>query len=156
MDTAVGVNDFAHFSNFQGKGGIFERLLHLSGAKEAEIPTFASGAAVRILCCELAEFFMGSVDLRLITSEDVDSFRLRTGDFGLGRRLRSAERMKDQESDRTSLQLDGFLLPECLTRRWLALTIVGLVRYSAPGSFSTCSRVRPSGISQTEACVTEL
>ena len=76
MDTAVGLNDLAHFSNLQRKGGVFERLLHLSGAKGAEIPTFASRAAVRKLCCKLSEFFGGSVDFRLITSEDVDGFSL--------------------------------------------------------------------------------
>ena len=76
MDTTVGINDVAHFSNIQGKGGIFEGFLHLSGAKGAEIPTFASRAAVRKLCCELSELFGGSVDLRLVTSEDVDSFGL--------------------------------------------------------------------------------
>lgn len=56
----------------------------------------------------------------------------------------------------TCLQLEGFLLPECFTKRWLALTFTGLVRYSAPGSFSTCSGVRPSGVSQTDAFVSEL
>ena len=85
MYTAVCLNDVAHFPNLQGKGGVLESLLHLSGAKGAEIPAFASGVAVGKLFCELSEFFGGSVDLRPITSEDVDSFGLRTGDFGLGR-----------------------------------------------------------------------
>ena len=83
MNTAVGLDDVAHFSNLQCKGGIFERLLHLSRAKGAKIPTFAGRAAVRKLSCELSEFFRGSADLRLKISEGVDSVSLRTGYFGL-------------------------------------------------------------------------
>ena len=91
MDTAVGLNDIAHFSNLQGEGGIFEWLLHLSRAKGTEIPTFASRAAVRELFCELGEFLVGSIDLSFVILEDLNSFVLRTGDFGLGRRSWSTE-----------------------------------------------------------------
>ena len=76
MDTAVGLNDIAHLSDLQGEGGIFEWFLHLSGAEGTEIPTFASRAAVRELCCELGEFLVGSVDLSFVTLEDLDSFGL--------------------------------------------------------------------------------
>lgn len=84
MDTAVGLDDIAHFSDLQGESSIFEWLLHLFGAKGTEIPAVASGAAVRELFCELGEFFVGSVDLSFVTSEYLNSFSLRTGDFGLG------------------------------------------------------------------------
>jgi len=86
MDTTVGLDDIAHFSDLQGKGSIFEWFLHLSGAKVTEIPAFASRVAVRELFCELSKFLVGSVDLGFVTSEDLDSFCLGTGDFGLGRR----------------------------------------------------------------------
>jgi hypothetical protein len=91
MDAAVGLNDIAHFSDLQCESGIFEWLLHLSGGKGTEIPTFASRAAVRELFCELGEFLMGSVDLSLVMLEDLDSFVLRTGDVGLERRSWSTE-----------------------------------------------------------------
>jgi len=91
MDTTVSLDDIAHFSDLQGKGSIFEWFLHLSGAKFTEIPAFASRVAVRGVFCELSEFIVGSVDLGFVTSEDLDSFSLGTGDFCLRRRLRSTE-----------------------------------------------------------------
>ena len=76
MDTAVGLDDVAHFSNLQGEGGVFEWLLHLSGTKDTKIPAFASRAAVRELCCELGELVVGSVDLGLISFENINCFGL--------------------------------------------------------------------------------
>jgi len=46
MDTAIGLDDATHFSDLQGEGGIFERLLHLSCTKNTKIPALASRAAV--------------------------------------------------------------------------------------------------------------
>ena len=46
MDTTIGLDDVTHFSNLQGEGGVFERLLHLSGTKNTKIPAFASRATV--------------------------------------------------------------------------------------------------------------
>lgn len=46
VDSALSLNDITHFSNLQSKGSIFERLLHLSRAKDTEVPTFAGGATV--------------------------------------------------------------------------------------------------------------
>jgi len=117
MDTAVGLNDIAHLSNLQGEGGIFEWFLHLPRAEGTEIPTFASRAAVRGLCCELGELLVGSVDLSFVTLKDLDSFGLRTGYFGLGQRIVVNGRTRNRRSHQTSLQLEGFLLPECFTKR---------------------------------------
>jgi len=117
MDTAVGLNDIAHLSDPQGEGSIFEWLLHLSRAEGTEIPTFASRAAVREICCELGEFLVGSVDLIFVTLEDLDSFGLRAGYFGLGQRVVVNGRTRNRKSHQTSLQLEGFLLPECFTKR---------------------------------------
>ena len=76
MDAAVGLDDVAHFPDLQGKGGIFERFLHLPGSKDTEIPAFAGGAAVGELFCELGELLVGSIDLGLVSSEDLDGFGL--------------------------------------------------------------------------------
>jgi len=84
MNTAVGLNDITHFSDLQGEGGLFEWLLHLSRTEGAEIPVIASRAAVREFFCEVGEFLGGSVDLSLVTFEDLNSFGLGTGYFGLG------------------------------------------------------------------------
>lgn len=91
MHTAVGLNDITHFSDLQGKGCLFEWLLHLSGAEGTEIPAIASRATVRELFCELGEFLRGSVDLSVVTFEDLNSFGLGTGYFGLGWRSWSTE-----------------------------------------------------------------
>ena len=76
MDTAVGLDDIAHFSNLQGKGGFFKRPLHLPGTKFTEISAFLSRAAVREFFCELGEFIVGPVDLGLISLEDLNRFGL--------------------------------------------------------------------------------
>ena len=91
MDTTVGLDDIAHFSDLQGEGGVFEWLLHLSGAKWTEIAAFARRTAVRELFCELGKFIVGSVNLSLVILEDLNGFGLRTGYFGLGRRSWSTE-----------------------------------------------------------------
>ena len=59
MKATVGLNYIAHVSDFQGEGGVLERLLHLSGAKWTKIPAFASRAAVRVLFCKLGKFLLG-------------------------------------------------------------------------------------------------
>ena len=76
MDTAVGLDNIAHFSDLQGEGGVFKWLLHLSGTKNTEVPALFSRATVREIFCEFAEFLVGSVDLGLISSEDLDSVGL--------------------------------------------------------------------------------
>jgi len=81
MDTTIGLDDTAHFSDLQGEGSVFEWLLHLLGAKDTEVPAFAGGATVRKLFCELGEFLAGSVDLGLVSLEDFNGFGLRTGYF---------------------------------------------------------------------------
>ena len=86
MDTAIGLDDTAHFSDLQGEGSVLEWLLHLSSTKDTEVPAFAGRAAVRELFCELGEFLVGFVDLGLVTLEDFHSFGLRTGYFLLERR----------------------------------------------------------------------
>ena len=156
MNAAVRLDNITYFSDFQSESGIFKWLLHLPRTKNPEIPTFASGTAVRELLRKLGEFLMGTVDLSLVTSEDFDSFGLRTRYIGLHADRGQQGGEGSKKGTLTSLQLEGFLLPECFTNRWLALTFAGLVRYSAPGSFSISSWVRPSGVSQTEVFVTEL
>ena len=96
MDPAVSLDDIAHFSDLQGKGSIFEWLLHLSGTKGTEIPALAGGATIRELSCQTGEFFGGSVDLGLVTPEDLNSFGLRTGYLFLfqGRRQSQDERSR--------------------------------------------------------------
>ena len=91
MDTAVCLDDIAHFSDLQGKGGVFEWLLHLAGAKVTEVPTLAGRATVRELLCELGKFLVGSVDLGFVILEELDGFGLRTGYFGLGLRSGSTD-----------------------------------------------------------------
>ena len=76
MDAAIGLDDVAHFSDLQGEGGIFERLLHLSSTKNTKIPAFASRAAVGVLFCELCELVVGSVDLGLVSLEDLNRLGL--------------------------------------------------------------------------------
>ena len=76
MNTAVGLDDIAHFSDLQGKSGVFEWLLHLSSPKDAKIPAFPSRTAVGELFCELAKLLVGPVDLGLISSENLNSFGL--------------------------------------------------------------------------------
>jgi hypothetical protein len=46
MNAALGLDDIAHFSDFQGKGGVLEWFLHLPGPKETKVSSLASGAAV--------------------------------------------------------------------------------------------------------------
>lgn len=76
MDTAISLDDIAHFSYLQGKGGIFEWLLHLPGTKDAEVPAFLSRAAVREFLCELGKFLVRSVDLSFVVSKELNSFGL--------------------------------------------------------------------------------
>jgi len=76
MDAAVGLDDVAHFSDLQGEGGIFERFLHLPSTEDPKIPVFASRAAVGELFCELGKLFVGSVDLGLVSLEDLNRFGL--------------------------------------------------------------------------------
>jgi len=126
MDTAVGLNDIAHLSDLQGEGGIFEWFLHLFRAEGAEIPTIASRAAVRELCCELGELLVGSVDLSFVTFEDLDSFGLRTGYFGLSptRRI-PAPGVFHQEVTRPNLCGSGKIFGSRKLRDFFAGEVVG-------------------------------
>ncbi len=47
MVAAVGRNDTADFSDFEGEGSVFEGLLHVSAVEEAEVSSLLAAGALR-------------------------------------------------------------------------------------------------------------
>jgi len=80
MHSAVSAHNITNLSYFQPERRILKWLLHLSTSKWTQVSAFVVRGAIGVNFSELRELFMRSVDLRLIASENLDSFLLRACD----------------------------------------------------------------------------
>src|SRR6266550_8695229 len=80
MHPAVSAHNIANLSYFQPERRFLKWLLHLSTSKWTQVSTFIMRGAIRMNFSELRELLMRSVDLRLVASENLDSFLLRACD----------------------------------------------------------------------------
>ena len=55
MDARVSVNESGHLADLEGKGGIFEWLLHLAGSKQAQIASIGRRPALTRLAGDAHE-----------------------------------------------------------------------------------------------------
>ena len=78
MDTTVGRNHVADFANIQPISSIFERFLHLPVAKPSKIASIRVRRAVGMQAGKFSKLSRRSIDLSLITSQDLDGLFLST------------------------------------------------------------------------------
>ena len=57
MNSGIGVNKTTNFPNLESKGGIFERLLHLSRAELTEVSSILGGSTLTDIMGDLCEGF---------------------------------------------------------------------------------------------------
>jgi hypothetical protein len=71
------------FPGFELEGGIFEFLLHISFAKEAEVSHLSRAAAIRFTHRELSKRRLPATDALLMTKYDTHGFLLCPRDIRL-------------------------------------------------------------------------
>jgi hypothetical protein len=158
MHSAIRANNVADLAHLQPVRRLLEGLLHLAVAEPPQIPAFLVRGTVRVLLRQLGELVSRRPNLRLITSQDLDRLLLRTGNLVLSEGLQYELGYGLQEATtRTSFQLDGRLLPLCLTRRWLARTWPERIdSWAALTRAVACSSVSSGGAVQLDTFVTVL
>ena len=80
MDSRVGVDKVAQLTNFEGKGSLLERLLHLAWSEVTKVSTVLSRAALAESTCQLGEVLTVHNGLSDLLN-GLDSFLLGSGNL---------------------------------------------------------------------------
>jgi len=136
VKSTVRVDDIAHYTGLQCERSLLKRLLHLPSSKPAQISASAVGGAVGMLLGYLSELLRRTVDICLVSAQDLLSLLLAPSNIGLfPAGWSSAARVFDQNVARPHLPRTSAITAPAqqMSARQLLDLVLRKIAWGVPG-----------------------